>query len=163
MMLILQAIETFLGSDPVLFTVYLAAFFLKIMLLAILIKQALHANQINQPLMFLCSVVFASMISDSTWLIVLLKPLFYPNFDYRILLCISATFCIFFTIIALTNFNCTSNADRMPIEYAIETIIPLYCLFILLLPSLITAWHHARQKDLPLILKQQIVVLIKWL
>jgi len=81
----------------------------------------------------------------------------------KILSCVSAALCLFFVVIAFSRFDCASDMDRLPIEYTIETIIPFYCLFILLLPSLITAWRHARQKNLPLILKQQIVVLIKWL
>jgi len=201
-MFLLHIIDSFLGSNPVLFTVYLLAVILKTILFVYLIRATVHGEKVNQPLLFLGCVIFANMISDAAWVIVLLRKLFLPSIDSRIvilflriawgftalqyqsmgflveslanrttrfslmqkiLLCISATICVFFVIIALTHFNCTSNADRMPIEYAIETIIPLYCLFILLLPSLIIAWHHARQKDLPLILKQQIVLLIKWL
>ena len=202
MMVLLHTIETFLGSEPVLFTVHSAALLLKAFLFITLIRKALYAKQINQPLFFLGGVIFASMLSNVAWLVVLSRPLFYPYLDYRVvifslriawgfcplqyqsmaflvesltnrttqfslfqkfLLCISTVFCLFFILIAFVNFDCTSNSSRMPLEYTIETIIPLYCLFILLLPSLIMAWRHTRQKDLPLLLKQQIIVLIKWL
>lgn len=202
MMFLLHIIDSFLGSNPVLFTVYSFATILKIILFAYLIRATVHGEKVSQPLLFLGCVIFANMISDFTWVIVLSRMLFFPNLDDRIsmfvlrlawgfsaiqyqsmaflveslvnrtaqfstiqkmLSCISIGFCVFFVGTAVFNFNCISDANRLPLEYTIETIIPLYCLFILLLPSLITAWRHARQKDLPLILKQQIVLLIKWL
>lgn len=201
-MFLLHIIDSFLGSNPVLFTVYSLAVILKIILFAYLIRATVHSEKVNQPLLFLGCVIFANMMSDTTWVIVLSRKLFFPALNSRviiffiriawgitplqyqsmgflveslvnrtarfslmqkILLCVSATFCIFFVFVSFTNFNCASNADRLPLEYTIETIIPLYCLFILLLPNLITAWYHARKKELPLILKQQIVLLIKWL
>lgn len=202
MIFLLSIIDTFLGSNPVLFAVYLLALNLKIILFGYLIKTTINGEKINQPLLFLGGVIFFSMFSDSTWLMVLSQTLFFPKLDNRltiflirlawgfsalqyqsmgllveslvnrtarfsllqkILSCISLSFCIFFIATAIINFNCISDINRLPIEYTIETIIPLYCLFILLLPSLITAWRHARQKDLPRILKQQVVTLIKWL
>lgn len=202
MIFLLHIIDTFLGSNPVLFTIYFLAVILKIFLFCHLVRATIHSEKINQPLLFLGCVIFASMISDFTWVFVLSRMIFFPNIDYRIIIflvriawgfsalqyqamgflieslvnrtarfslfqkilaSISAGFCIFFVITAIFNFNCLSDVDRLPMEYTIETIIPLYCLFILLLPNLITAWRHVRQRELPLILKQQIVTLIKWL
>lgn len=202
MIFLLNIIDGFLGSNPVLFTVYLLAVILKIILFAYLIRTTIYGEKVSQPLLFLSCVIFASMISDCSWVVVLLRILFFPNLDNRItiffiriawgfsaiqyqamgflveslvnrtaqfslfqkmLSCISVGFCLFFVGTAIFNFNCISDVNRLPIEYTIETIIPLYCLFVLLLPNLITAWRHARQSDLPLILKQQVVTLIKWL
>jgi hypothetical protein len=46
----------------------------------------LYTHKINQPLVFLGGVIFAGMISDYTWLVVLSRLLFFPDIDYRIII-----------------------------------------------------------------------------
>lgn len=82
----------------------------------------------------------------------------------QIILCaISFIFWTFFTVTAFIDFNCISDINRNPLEYTAETLVSFYSLFILLLPSLVAAWRYALEKKLPALLKQQFIILIKWL
>jgi len=67
----------------------------------------------------------------------------------------------FFLYKAMANFQCISAENRDWLERGIQRMVPLYCLMLLLLPSIIIATKKARTASLPRILKKQIHILVK--
>src|ERR1700722_1821225 len=84
MIALLHGIDTFFGNHYVLFVIHLIGFFLKSCLLYTLVRNFSKMLSGYWHLVFLSGVVLGSLISDCTWLIILIRILFIPNLDNRI-------------------------------------------------------------------------------
>src|SRR5579872_4280363 len=77
---------------------------------------------------------------------------------------ISSLFGLFFTIIAVIDFDCIDRAHRkFPFESTVQNLATFYALFLVVLPSLCIAIQKIRQDILPHLLKKQLRLFLQGL
>lgn len=82
------------------------------------------------------------------------------RFRHMALFFMSAITCLFFLILAVTNFNCSHSLQRPAIEFIIEKFFIIYALFVLIPISLFSAISKIQSDKVPRIIKQQLKVFI---
>lgn len=83
---VLASIESILGSFPFLLFVTISAFILKACLLIILFKRSSQIKSAHRSWFLLVLVLIGSMSADSAWILKLVRTLFVPLLDYRIVI-----------------------------------------------------------------------------
>ena len=82
----------------------------------------------------------------------------------KVLFFISSLFSIFFTIIAIVDFDCLNPAyRRFAFEPTVQNLATFYALFLVMLPSLLIAIQKIRSAALPHLLKKQLALLMQGL
>ncbi|HRN77980.1 MAG TPA: sigma 54-interacting transcriptional regulator [Candidatus Dependentiae bacterium] len=79
---------------------------------------------------------------------------------HYILITITSLFFLFFTGLAIFNFDCAENIARPEIEFSVLKIAGIYSNAILFIAGIIALYQY-RQKNLPRILKKQLQVLLQ--
>jgi len=78
----------------------------------------------------------------------------------KIFFTVSSALFLCYTSIALFNFNCASIVEKSWIELNLGPITSIYCLFFLMLPSVLITVNKLRASSMPRILKKQIKLFI---
>lgn len=86
------------------------------------------------------------------------------SFKQKVLCGISSLFGLFFTVIAVVDFDCADASHRkFSFEPNIQNLATFYALFIVTLPSLYIAINKIRSAALPRLLKKQLALLLQGL
>ncbi len=197
-----EALDSIMGSPPLLLMVFVVCFILKGFLLFSLIKKKIHVRSTYFTTVPLIMILATSMLDNSAWILKLARILWLPNLDFRIYLfwlriswggmiihyqaltlfisnlisknkklapyqiffiIISSGFFIFFLGIALFYFDCNSASARPAFEWTALSIASFYYIVPLPLISVYMTIRQSYVTHIPLILKKQLTLLLKFM
>lgn len=134
-MFFLEYFESFFGNFYVIFVATSLSFFLKTCFLFAFVKRLItHSNDIKRILLLLILLILGSAIPDAAWMVKLFRDLFFPMFDYRIVLFVIRIAWIFFIIqyhaLSLFLENLAHQQYILPMRQKICIMISaLFCMF----------------------------------
>lgn len=115
-----------------------------------------------RPVLFVIRVAWFFAIALYQFLALFIESLIEKNnkisWYQKIYLCISSALCAFFFYISIFKYN--DAYTRPPLEFTMITVSSIY-LFLLIIPSMFTAFQKIRKNPLPKILKKQLKILIQ--
>jgi len=97
-MFFLEFFESILSSFYFILLATSLSFFLKLVILVILIRKTMKMDAIARPLFFLFAILVGNMFSDLAWVLKLSQLLFLPQISYQIVLFIIRIAWVFFLV-----------------------------------------------------------------